>query len=125
MEVRVTPHSSLSSWDGRGAGQTKAKADGGGGADEKEGWRDGEREREKEKLTKKSERSCQLPTDRAAILKREPSRKEVRRGRGRKTNWHEMRTKEIHEMFLLYRPEIGCREEKEKKERATAVWLRR
>lgn len=30
MEVRVTPHSSLSSWDGRGAGQTKAKADGGG-----------------------------------------------------------------------------------------------
>ncbi len=36
MEVRVTPHSSLSSWDGRGAGQTKAKADGGGGTDEKE-----------------------------------------------------------------------------------------
>lgn len=30
MEVRVTPHSSLSSWDGRGARQTKAKADGGG-----------------------------------------------------------------------------------------------
>lgn len=63
MEVRVTPHSSLSSWDGRGAGQTKAKADGGGGVgtDEKESYRD--REREKEKLTKKSKRSCQLPSD--------------------------------------------------------------
>lgn len=32
MEVRVTPHSSLSSWDERGPKQTKAKADG-------EGWR--------------------------------------------------------------------------------------
>lgn len=28
MEVRVTPHSSFLSWDGRGAGETKAKADG-------------------------------------------------------------------------------------------------
>lgn len=33
-----------------------------GGTDEKESYREGERE--KEKLTKKSERSCQLPTDR-------------------------------------------------------------
>lgn len=30
MEVRVTPHSSLSSWDERGPEQTKAKADGEG-----------------------------------------------------------------------------------------------
>ncbi len=48
MEVRVTPHSSLSSWDGRGAGQTKAKADGGGergGTDEKGSYRDRERGR--------------------------------------------------------------------------------
>lgn len=80
MEVRVTPHSSLSSWDGRGAGQTKAKADGGGEQMKKRAGGT-EREREKEKLTKKSERSCQLPTDRAAILKREPSRKEVRGGK--------------------------------------------
>lgn len=52
MEVRVTPHSSLSSWDGRGARQTKAKADGGGDKMKK-------RARERER-----ERSCQLPTDR-------------------------------------------------------------
>lgn len=78
-------------------------------------------------MTKKSERSCQLPTDRAVILKREPSRKEVKGGReeGGGANWHEMRTKEIRKMFLLYRPEIGCSGEKEKKERAAAVWLRR
>lgn len=30
MEVRVTPHSSLSSWDERGPEHTKAKADGEG-----------------------------------------------------------------------------------------------
>lgn len=38
MEVRVTPHSSFLSWDGRGARETKAKADGEGGGetDEKE-----------------------------------------------------------------------------------------
>lgn len=78
--------------------------------------RETEREREKEKLTKKSERSCQLPTDREVILKREPSHKEVEKKekRGEK-NGHEMRTKEIRKMFLLYRPEIGCSEEKEKK----------
>lgn len=88
-----------------------------------------EGEREKEKLTKKSERSCQLPTDRAAILKREPSRKEVRVCLCVCGAWggerHEMRTKEIRKMFLLYRPEIGCSVGEEKKERATAVWLRR
>lgn len=49
MEVRVTPHSSLSSWDGRGARQTKAKADGGGDKMKKRELgrhRKGERERE-------------------------------------------------------------------------------
>lgn len=32
-------------------------------------------------MTKKSERSCQLPTDREVILKREPSHKEVEKKR--------------------------------------------
>lgn len=70
MEVRVTPHSSSLSWDGIGARQTKAKADGGwggwGGRWKRELGRrwEWEKERERgEKLTKKSERSCQLPTD--------------------------------------------------------------
>lgn len=35
MEVRVTPHSSLSSWDERGPEQTKAKADGEGRMEKK------------------------------------------------------------------------------------------
>ncbi len=49
MEVRVTPHSSLSSWDGRGAGQTKAKADGKeGGVQMKKRARETEREGEGE-----------------------------------------------------------------------------
>jgi len=123
MEVRVTPHSSLSSWDGRGAEQTKAKADGerrGGG------WgaqmKMSATEREKEKLTKKSERSCQPPSDEdgEAILRRETSHKEVERKKGRgekERERHEKRTKEIHKMFLLYRHEIGCGEEREKERR--------
>lgn len=51
MEVRVTLHSSLSSWDGRGAGQTKAKADGGVWMKKstRETRREGEGESDKEK----------------------------------------------------------------------------
>lgn len=100
IEVRVTPHSSLSSWDGRGARQTKAKADGGGDKMKKRA-----REREREAV------SC-LQT-REVILRRETSHKEVEK-RG-KRNGHEIRTKEFYKMFLLYRPEIGCSEEEKRK----------
>lgn len=48
MEVRVTLHSSLSSWDERRPKQTKAKADGEG------------RIEKKIRQTKKSERNCLL-----------------------------------------------------------------
>lgn len=37
--------------------------------------------------------------------------------RWKKGKRHEKRTKEICKMFLLYRPEIGCREKKEKRRR--------
>lgn len=47
-----------------------------------------------------------------AILRRETSHKEVE-NREEKKERHEIRTKEIYKMFLLYRTEIGCREEKE------------
>ena len=51
MEVRVTLHSSLSSWDGRGARQTKANADGGEQMKKRarETEREGEGEIDKEK----------------------------------------------------------------------------
>lgn len=53
-----------------------------------------------------------------AILRRETSHKEVeKREEGKKRKRHEIRTKEIYKMFLLYGPEIGCREEKEKSRR--------
>ena len=52
-----------------------------------------------------------------AILRREMSHKEVEKREEKKRRRHEIRTKEIYKMLLLYRPEIGCREEKEKRRR--------
>lgn len=51
------------------------------------------------------------------ILRREASHKEVEKREGKKRKRHEIGTKEIYKMFLLYTPEIGCSEEKEKRKR--------
>lgn len=92
MEVRVTPHSSLSSWDERGPEQTKAKADGEGLMEKKE----------RKKWTKKSERSCQLPAneDRGADSERGGGKRRKhldKKGRVQKI------TSENYKMFLPYR----------------------
>lgn len=86
MEVRVTPHSSLSSWDGRGARQTKAKADGGGDkmktrARERDTERGRERKRERETHTQREKLSAVY---RQEILRRETSHKGIWGGKKKK-----------------------------------------
>lgn len=91
MEVRVTPHSSLSSWDGRGARQTKAKADGGGDKMKKraretqkgkERWRESEWKRERETHTLREKLSAVY---RQGILRRETSHKGI--WKKKKSEW--------------------------------------
>lgn len=109
MEVRVTPHSSLSSWDERRPEQTKAKQMEKDEGREKK-WKKGRR---KGKMTKKSERSCQLPANedgelilkgKAAGRKRKEETREQKKKRMRKK-------KENYKMFLPYRHKIGWRVE--------------
>lgn len=93
MEVRVTPHSSLSSWDGRGARQTKAKADGGGDKMKKRARETQKgREREEERV---SERETHTQREKlSAVYRQGILRRHHIRGYEKKK---EMRVKKGHE----------------------------
>lgn len=107
-EVRVTPHSSLSSWDERGPKQTKAKADG-------EGWM--ERRKKKREKKKFGQRKMKEAVSCLQMKIGQPTlRGEARKG-GEKKECHKKKRTGIkkkeqeknYKMFLLYSQHLLAR----------------